>query len=35
MDVSVRSMRKNITKIMKNINETLELISVMEKHGEL
>ncbi len=34
MDDSVRSMRKNITRIMKNINETLKLISDMEKHGD-
>jgi hypothetical protein len=35
MDDSVRNMRKNTTKTMKNINEILALINVMEKHGEL
>ncbi|WP_442478229.1 hypothetical protein [Urinicoccus timonensis] len=35
MDDSVRNMRKNTTETMKNINEILKLISVMEKRGEL
>ena len=33
MEDSVRNMRKNTTKLMKNIKETLRLISAMEKHG--
>ena len=35
MDDSVRNMRKNTIKTMKNINEILTLINVMEKYGEL
>ena len=35
MDDSVRNMRKNTIETMKNTNEILTLISVMEKHGDL